>query len=335
MKYILLIILLLLLMLANIVFGTVSIPVDAVLTILLGGDCGNDIWRYIIIGSRLPQTITAVLSGMSLSVCGLMLQTVFRNPLADPSILGISSGASLGVALVTLFFGGLFVAGSFSIMGYAATVIAAFVGAVAVILLIMFFSSIVRNHVLVLIIGIMIGYLSSSAITLLNYFATQEGVKTFSVWSMGSFSGVTLSMLPWFACLSIVALLLCLMLIKPLNALLLGDNYASNLGYDIKRLRHILLAITGVVTAVITSVCGPVSFIGLAVPHLARLTTTSDNHLTLMPVTILIGGIVALACNIVTAMPGDGTIIPINAVTPLVGAPVIIWVIMRGMVKKQ
>ena len=335
MRYILMTVALLLLLLANMVFGTVSIPPESVIAILTGGDCDNEIWRYIITGSRLPQSITALLSGMSLSACGLMLQTIFRNPLADPSILGISSGASLGVAMVTLFFGGLFVAGSFSITGYAATVIAAFMGAVIVIGLIMFFSSVVRNHILVLIIGIMIGYLSSSAITLLNYFATQEGVKTYSVWSMGSFSGVTLTMLPWFVTMSMAALLLCILLIKPLNALLLGDNYASNLGYNIKRLRHLMLFITGIVTAVITSVCGPISFIGLAVPHIARLTTTSDNHLALMPSTILIGGIVALSCNLVTAMPGDGTIIPINAVTPLVGAPVIIWVIMRGMVKKQ
>ena len=335
MRYILMTVALLLLLLANMVFGTVSIPPESVIAILTGGDCDNEIWRYIIIGSRLPQSITALLSGMSLSACGLMLQTIFRNPLADPSILGISSGASLGVAMVTLFFGGLFVAGSFSITGYAATVISAFMGAVIVIGLIMFFSSVVRNHILVLIIGIMIGYLSSSAITLLNYFATQEGVKTYSVWSMGSFSGVTLTMLPWFVTMSMAALLLCILLIKPLNALLLGDNYASNLGYNIKRLRHLMLFITGIVTAVITSVCGPISFIGLAVPHIARLTTTSDNHLALMPSTILIGGIVALSCNLVTAMPGDGTIIPINGVTPLVGAPVIIWVIMRGMVKKQ
>jgi iron complex transport system permease protein len=258
-----------------------------------------------------------------------MLQTAFRNPLAGPSIFGINSGAGLGVALVMLFLGGSISAGSVSLSGFVAVLTAAFAGAMAVMTLIFFFSTIVRNHVMLLIIGIMIGYISNSAISLLNFFATDEGVRSYMVWGMGSFGGVSMRMMPVFASITLLGLLGCLLLIKPLNALMLGDRYAENLGVNIIRTRNWLLIVTGILTAVTTAFCGPIAFIGLAVPHITRLLLTTDNHRSLLPATILMGAVIALLCNLITVLPGETGVIPLNAVTPLIGAPVIIYVIIK------
>jgi iron complex transport system permease protein len=279
--------------------------------------------------SRLPQAITGMLCGAALALSGLMLQTAFRNPLAGPSIFGINSGAGLGVALVMLLLGGSLSAGSVSISGFVAILVAAFIGAMAVMAIIFFFSTIVRNNVMLLIIGIMTGYISNAAISLLNFFATDEGVKSYMVWGMGSFGGVSMQMMPVFASITIAGLIGALLLIKPLNALLLGDRYAENLGVDIIRTRNWLLIVTGLLTAITTAFCGPVAFIGLAVPHIARLLLTTDNHRVLLPATILCGAVVALVCNLVCYLPGESGVIPLNAVTPLMGAPVIIYVIIK------
>ena len=320
----------------NILVGSVSIPAEDVLRILFDTDDASGAasikpsWRYIILQSRLPQALTALLAGGALAVSGLMLQTAFRNPLAGPSVFGINSGAGLGVALVMLWLGGSFSAGSLSISGFLAVLVAAFIGAMSVMAVIFFFSTVVRSHVLLLIIGIMIGYISNSAISLLNFFATDEGVRSYMVWGMGSFGGVSRTMMPYFAGVSLLALAGSLLLIKPLNALLLGDRYAQNLGINIIRVRNWLLVITGVLTAIVTAFCGPVAFIGLAVPHIARLLLRSDNHRVLMPATILMGAVVALLCNVLCFLPGESGVIPLNAVTPLIGAPVIIYVITKG-----
>ena len=315
----------------NILVGSVSIPAEDIAHILFtdGADVKPS-WRYIILQSRLPQALTALLAGGALAVSGLMLQTAFRNPLAGPSVFGINSGAGLGVALVMLWLGGSFSAGSLSISGFLAVLVAAFVGAMSVMAVIFFFSTVVRSHVLLLIIGIMIGYISNSAISLLNFFATDEGVRSYMVWGMGSFGGVSRAMMPYFAGVSLLALLASLLLIKPLNALLLGDRYAQNLGINIIRVRNWLLVITGVLTAIVTAFCGPVAFIGLAVPHMARLLLRSDNHRVLMPATILMGAVIALLCNVLCFLPGESGVIPLNAITPLIGAPVIIYVITKG-----
>ena len=312
----------------NILVVSVSIPAEDIGRILFtdGADVKPS-WRYIILQSRLPQALTALLAGGALAVSGLMLQTAFRNPLAGPSVFGINSGAGLGVALVMLWLGGSFSAGSLSISGFLAVLVAAFIGAMSVMAVIFFFSTVVRSHVLLLIIGIMIGYISNSAISLLNFFATDEGVRSYMVWGMGSFGGVSQTMMPYFASVSLLALAGSLLLIKPLNALLLGDRYAQNLGINIIRVRNWLLVITGVLTAIVTAFCGPVAFIGLAVPHMARLLLRSDNHRVLMPATILMGAVVALLCNVLCFLPGESGVIPLNAVTPLIGAPVIIYVI--------
>ena len=313
----------------NLLLGSVSIPAGDVLRILMGDDSLKPSWQFIILESRLPQAITATLCGASLAVSGLLLQTAFRNPLAGPSIFGINSGAGLGVALVMLFLGGGLSVGSLQLSGFAAILVAAFIGAMAVMALIFFFSTLVRNNVMLLIIGIMIGYISNSAISLLNFFATDEGVKSYMVWGMGSFGGVSMTNMPVFVSVSLIGLLGALLLIKPLNALLLGDRYAENLGVNILRVRNWLLIVTGLLTAITTAFCGPVAFIGLAVPHIARLLLTTDNHRQLLPATMLCGAVVALVCNLICFLPGESGVIPLNAVTPLIGAPVIIYVIAR------
>ena len=313
----------------NIFVGSVSIPVADILRILTGEDIKPS-WQYIILESRLPQAITATLAGGALAVSGHMLQTAFRNPLAGPSVFGINSGAGLGVALVMLLLGGSISAGSVSVSGFVAVLLAAFVGAMTVMAVIFFFSTLVRNNVMLLIIGIMIGYISNSAISLLNFFATDEGVKSYMVWGMGSFGGVSMKMMPVFSIVTLVGLLGSILLIKPLNALMLGDRYAENLGINIQHTRNWLLIITGLLTAIVTAFCGPVAFIGLAVPHMVRLLLHTDNHRSLLPATILMGSIVALVCSLLCVMPGESGVIPLNAVTPLIGAPVIIYVIAKG-----
>lgn len=270
-----------------------------------------------------------MLCGAALSASGLMLQTVFSNPLADSSILGISSGASLGVALVLLAGGGSIVAGEFALSGFLSVVAGAFAGAVLVMAVIMFLSVVIKNNVMLLIAGIMIGYVVSSVISLLNFFSTAEGVHSFVIWGMGNFGGVSMAQLPGFSIVTLLGLLVAILLIKPLNALLLGTRYAENLGFNIRRIRNWLLLATGLLTAVTTAFCGPVAFIGLAVPHMARLMLGTSNHNSLMPVTLLTGSAVALLCNLICILPGEAGIIPLNAVTPLLGAPVIIYVIVN------
>ena len=325
----LMILLIVVLFALNILVGSVSIPTSDVCHILWGGEDVKPSWQYIILESRLPQALTALLAGGALAVSGLMLQTAFRNPLAGPSIFGINSGAGLGVALVMLLLGGSISTGSVSISGFVAVLLAAFVGAMIVMALIFLFSTLVRNNVMLLIIGIMIGYISNSAISLLNFFATDEGVKSYMVWGMGSFGGVTMKMMPIFSTITLLGLLGAVLLIKPLNALLLGDRYAENLGVNIVRTRNWLLIVTGVLTAIVTAFCGPVAFIGLAVPHIARLLLQTDNHRFVLPATILMGSLIALLCNLLCVLPGESGVIPLNAITPLIGAPVIIYVIAR------
>ncbi len=317
-----------LLFVANLLVGSVRIPCGEVFRILLtGAEGAKPSWSFILWESRLPQALTALLAGGALAVSGLLLQTAFKNPLAGPSILGIESGASLGVALVMLLFGGSVATATFSLSGFLSVLAGAFIGALVVMALILFFSTLLKSNVMLLITGIMIGYLASSAISLLNFFSTAEGVHAYVVWGMGSFTGVTLRQMPAFAAVTLLGIIGSLLLVKPLNALLLGEAYAENLGVDIRRLRNGLLTVTGILVAVTTAFCGPVAFIGLAMPHVARLLLGTENHRSLLPVTILTGSAVALLCNLICVLPGGWGVIPLNAVTPLIGAPVIIYVI--------
>lgn len=313
----------------NLTTGSVKIPFTDVLDILCGRFAGKESWQYIILENRLPQALTALLCGASLSVCGLMLQTAFRNPLAGPDVFGISSGAGLGVALVMLLLGGTVSTSLFTVSGFLAILTAAFLGAITVTALILFLSTLVRNSVLLLIVGIMVGYVSSSAVSLLNFFASEEGVKSYMVWGMGNFGGVSMSHIPLFSLLCIVGIMGALLLVKPLNILLLGPQYAESLGISTRQLRNLLLLIVGLLTAITTAFCGPISFIGLAIPQIARLLFRTDNHQVLLPGTILTGAAIALFCNFICFLPGEIGVIPLNAVTPLIGAPVIIYVIIQ------
>lgn len=316
---------------ANLFLGSVRIPFRAVLGILAGEEAERTTWTYIVWQTRFPQAVTALFAGASLAVAGLMLQTVFANPLAGPSILGIDSGASLGVALVMLMCGGTIgtVTVGLTFSGYVAVILGAFAGAAVILGFIIFFSTVIRSNVMLLIIGIMIGYITSSAISLLNFFATEEGVFSYTMWGMGDFSGVSTGQLPFFSGILSVGLLLALLLMKPLNALLLGERYAENLGINVRRVRIVLLISTGLLTAVTTAFCGPIAFIGLAVPHIARLLLGTSNHNLLLPVTMLCGAAVALLCNLISVLPGSAGVIPLNAITPVLGAPVIIYVIVN------
>lgn len=322
-------VLIVLLFVVNLLVGSVSIPADEVFRILLGEDTGRASWRYIVWEARLPQALTAMLAGSALAACGLLLQTAFRNPLAGVSILGVNSGAGLGVAVVMLLLGGTISAGAFSLSGFFSVLAGAFAGALAVMALILFFSTVVRSNVMLLIIGLMVGYLVSSVVSLLNFMSTAEGVQSYMVWGMGHFGGVSLRQMPAFAAVVLAGLAGALLLVKPLNALLLGERYAENLGVRVRRVRHVLLVVVGVLTAVTTAFCGPVLFIDLAVPHIARLLLPTANHRLLLPATMLAGAVVALACNLACVLPGGAGLIPLNAVTPLIGAPIVIYVIVR------
>lgn len=321
---------LLALAIASLLCGSVPVPTsDAIGILLHGARPEQRAWSYIIWEMRVPQTITAILTGAALSTAGLLLQTIFRNPLAGPSILGIDSGANLGVAIVMLLLSGTMTLGGMSVTGYLLVILGAVTGAAAVMLLLIAFSMRIRSYVMLLITGVMISYMASSLISLLNYSASAQGVQAYMVWGMGNFSSVSSERMPLFLSLCSAWLLLAVLHIKPLNALLLGEQYATNLGYSIRPLRTRLLLITGLLTATTTAFCGPIAFLGLAVPHLARLVIGTSNHRLLLPATLLMGACLALACSLLSTMPTNGTIIPINVITPCIGAPVVLWVILR------
>ena len=320
--------LLFILVFLNLFSGSVSFSMAEVVAALTGGETSDTV-RFIVVESRLPQAVTAMLSGAALAVSGLMMQTVFQNPLADPSILGVNSGASLGVAVVMLLLGGSVLTAGSVAGGFLLIVLAAFSGALLIIVLLLVFANHVRSNTTLLIVGIMVSYVTSSAISLLNYYATEQGVHSYVMWGLGNFGGVNLKVLPYFSVVVVGCIVLGVSLIKPLNTLLLGNRYAENLGVDVRRTRSLMLFVTGMVSAVVTAFCGPVSFVGLAVPHIARLLSRSANHLVLFPLTLLIGADLGLACNRICSLPSDGTLIPLNVITPLFGVPVILYVLLR------
>ena len=315
----------------NLLIGTVSIPVSEVCSILVGRGSRSEIWSNIILSSRLPQVLTAIVAGAGLAVSGLQMQTVFRNPLAGPSVLGISNGSALGVAFVVLLSGQLggVALSRLGYLGDVAISVAAIVGAMAVLLLIVWVSQRVRGHVTLLIIGVMIGYLATAIIGVLKFLSPEEDVKAFVVWGLGSFSRVSGDQMVLFVVLMSLLLPLSMLLVKPMNMLLLGDRYAANLGLPVQRARMLIIVCSGVLVAIVTAYCGPIMFIGLAVPHLARAVCRSSDHRQLMPATALCGALLALVCNFIARMPGFEGVLPVNSVTALVGAPVIASVLFR------
>lgn len=304
--------------------GAADIPPGEILDIITGHGSGNQAWDYIVLETRLPALATAALAGMALSVAGLLMQTTFDNPLAGPSILGISAGSSLGVAIVIMALGAVV-----GLWSRAAVVAGALAGALAVMMLLTVMSALLRSSTMLLIVGILIGYLASSAISLLNFFATRESVHTFVIWGLGSFGGVTSTELPAFAALTAAPALLSALYAKALNALLLGERYAASAGVSIRATRRGLLLLSGALTAVVTAWCGPVGFIGLVVPHIARLALHTSDHRRLLPASALIGAAVGVVCLLACIAPGPRGIIPLNAVTPVIGVPVIIYIIVR------
>ncbi len=315
----------------NLLIGSIKIPVADICRILLGDSSESEIWQNIIWKARLPQVLTAIVAGAGLAVSGLQMQTVFCNPLAGPSVLGISNGSALGVAFVVLLSGkiGGVALSRLGYLGDAAMSVAAIIGALAVMMLIVWIAQKVKGNVTLLIIGVMIGYLANAIIGVLKFLSPEEDVKAFVVWGLGSFSRVSGDEMILFVVLMCILLPLACLLVKPMNLLLLGDRYASNLGLNIRRARTLVIVSSGILVAIVTAYCGPIMFIGLAVPHLTRAIFRTSDHRILMPATALCGAALALACNFIARMPGFEGALPVNSVTALVGAPVIAFVIFR------
>lgn len=330
--YLLLLILLIFVFLfLNLVLGSVNIPLKSVWNILTAQGDEAVTWQNIIWKSRCPQALTALVAGAGLSISGLQMQTVFRNPLAGPSVLGISSGASLGVAFVVLFSGSIggVALSQLGIIGEVALSVAAIAGSLSVMALIVFASNKVKGNVTLLIIGVMIGYLANAIIGILKFFSVEEDIKAYVIWGLGSFSRVSGNQMMLFVTIMLLLLPLSFLLIKTLNLLMLGDGYARNLGLNIKRARMLVISCSGILTAIVTAYCGPIIFLGLAVPHLCRAIFQTSDHRLLMPACLVMGAALALACNLIARMPGFEGALPVNSVTALIGAPVVASVLFR------
>lgn len=317
--------------LLNILLGSIKIPFKDVWHTLWGDYNGNEIWQNIVWKSRIPQALTALVAGAGLSVSGLQMQTVFRNPLAGPSVLGISSGASMGVAFVVLLSGtiGGVALSKVGVMGEIALTISAIIGSLSIMALIIFVSQKVKGNVTLLIIGVMVGYVANAVIGVLKYFSVEEDIRAYVIWGLGSFARVSGNQMTLFVSIMLVLLPLSFLLVKTLNLLLLGDAYARNLGLNIRRARLQVITCSGVLVAIVTAYCGPIIFLGLAVPHLCRSLFRTSDHRILMPASLLMGGAMALACNLIARMPGFEGALPVNSVTALVGAPVVISVLFN------
>lgn len=321
-----------LLFLLNLSLGSVSIPLRSIWNILWGMD-GNEsfIWHNIIWKSRMPQALTATMAGAGLSVSGLQMQTVFRNPLAGPSVLGVSSGASLGVAFVVLLSGSLGgrALSQLGAMGEVALTLAAIGGALAVMALIVYASQKVHGHVTLLIIGVMIGYVANAVIGVLKFFSVEEDIRAYVIWGLGSFARVSGNQVTIFVCIMAVLLPLSFLLAKTLNLLLLGDAYARNLGLNIRQARLWVIGCSGILVAIVTAYCGPIAFLGLAVPHLCRNIFRTSDHRVLLPASLLTGSALALICHLIARLPGFEGALPVNSITALVGAPVVVSVLFK------
>lgn len=316
----------------NLLLGSVNIPFGAIIDIIFGnGDSQSEIWNNIILKSRLPQTLTAIAAGAGLAVSGLQMQTVFNNPLAGPSVLGISSGASMGVAFVVLLSGSIggVALSRIGVMGEVAMTIAAIIGSLSIMALIVFVSQKVKGNVTLLIIGVMIGYVANAVIGILKYFSVEEDIRAYVIWGLGSFSRVSGDHMVLFVSMMCILLPLSFLQTKMLNLLLLGESYARNLGLDIKRARMLVIGNAGVLTAIVTAYCGPITFLGLAVPHLCRAIFRTSDHRVLLPSSMIAGSALALLCNLIARMPGFEGALPVNSVTALIGAPVVVSVLFR------
>lgn len=317
----------------NLALGSVSIPFADVTSVILGNDVGEHtaVWHSIVMRTRLPQALTAIGCGAGLSAAGLLMQTVFRNPLAGPSVLGISSAASLGVACVVMLSGiiGGGMMGHFGLVGNTTLTLAAVAGALAVMMLMVYLSNHVPGKATLLIVGVMIGYIASAIVGVMKYFSPEEDVHAYVIWGLGSFARVTGGQVYLFCIMTLIMMPLALLLSPSLNVLQLGDMYAESLGVNVKRIRTLTIAVAGTLTAIVTAYCGPIMFIGLAVPHICRGLFRTSDHRILMPATILCGASLALLCNIIARLPGMDGALPINSVTALIGAPITLRVLLK------
>lgn len=327
----LLIISIMVFLILNLLLGTVRIPAGDVIDILAGAEHDNRIWANIVMKSRLPQALTAMMAGAGLGVSGLLMQTVFRNPLAGPSVLGISSGASLGVACVVLLSGSIggIALSKLGVIGEVTITLSAIVGSLLIMALIAFVAGKVRGNVTLLIMGVMIGYIANAIIGVLKFFSAEEDIRAYVIWGLGSFSRVSGGQTWVFIILMLILLPSAFFLIKTLNLMLLGDSYARNLGLNIKRARLLVIGCSGILVAVVTAYCGPIVFLGLAVPHICRGLFHTSNHATILPASLLGGASLALLCNLIARLPGFEGALPVNSVTALVGAPVVMWVLFN------
>jgi len=328
-KFIFLGLLLLFFIIVNISLGSVEIPFKSIIQTLTGNNTVKESWQYIILDYRLPKAITAILVGAGLSISGLLMQTLFRNPLAGPFVLGISSGASLGVALLVLgisVFSGSFAGIAFSNVGIA---IAASIGSLLVLSAVMLVARKVKNTLSILIIGLMFGSFTAAIISVLAYFSPAEKLQQYVFWTFGSLGNLGWNEIGILAIISLLCVGFLITIIKPLNSLLLGENYAVSLGVNIKKTRNTTLIITGILTGVITAFSGPIAFIGLAVPHLTKLIIKTSNHKVLLPAVAITGAIIMLISDTIAQLPTSEFTLPINAVTSLFGAPIVIWLLIR------
>ncbi len=309
--------------------GSVYIPMMEVLEILRGGPAANPGWETIVLAFRVPKAATAVLAGSGLAISGLLMQTIFRNPLAGPFVLGISSGASLGVALLILAGNMFGIAITLTVFGSWTTVMAAIAGSTLVLLLIVMMSVSITDGMTLLIIGLMVGSLSGALVSVLQYFSEAQEIQSFLIWTFGNLGGVHGSELVILLITVLIGLVWCWWFSKPLNAFLLGESYARSLGVNIKRTRLLVIIITSILAGGITAFCGPLAFIGIAIPHLARIVFKTANHRVLIPGCILLGAIVMVACDLVSQIPGSSRTLPINAITSLIGAPAVIAILIK------
>jgi iron complex transport system permease protein len=313
----------------NISLGQVRIPLKEVFKSLTGETASKDTWEYIIVNFRLPKAITAILVGIGLSVSGLLMQTLFRNPLAGPYVLGLSSGSSMGVALIIL--GAAFLPSFFAtlLLSTYGIILASCLGSFLVLLLVLIVSSRLRDTATILIVGLMFSSFTSAVVSVLTYFSSAEQLQKFTFWSMGNLGNLSWQNILILSIVITIGLVLSLLSIKPLDALLLGENYARSMGLNIRKSRYIIIIATSILAGSITAFAGPIAFIGLAVPHLAKLLFQTSNHKTLFGSTILIGAILMLLCDMVSQMPGMEFTLPINAITSIIGAPIVIWLLVR------
>ena len=321
---------LIILFILDLITGPVKIPVPQVISSIFHLKAENELWNSVLFDFRIPKALTALIAGASLSISGLQMQTIFRNPLAGPDVLGISAGASLGVAVVVMGFGNLFSRGDLPYLSGWLQIIAACAGSAAVLLIVMAVSLRVSDIMTILILGILFGSAISAIVSIIQYFSEQSVLKTFIIWSMGNLGSLTKSQMNVLLMSTLAGLILTILSVKRLNVLLAGETYARSLGINLKSSRLLIFLSTSILTGSVTAFCGPIGFVGIAVPHLARTILRSSDHRLIVPGSILFGGVLLLLSDLISQLPSQDTVLPVNAVTSLLGIPVVIWIIFRN-----